>query len=67
MGYGMSIYNDNVYGINEIDIHDHADIIIKILKKILESCNNLNININIKRRSINLKKDDDWKEYINYN
>lgn len=55
MGYGMTIYTDNVYGINEIDIHDHVDI-IKILKKTLEICENLNINIDIKKGSINLKR-----------
>lgn len=56
MGYGMTIYTDNVYGINEINIHDHVDIIIKILKKTLEICENLNINIDIKNGSINLKR-----------
>lgn len=56
MGYGMTIYTDNVYGINEINIHDHVDIIIKILKKTLEICGNLNINIDIKNGSINLKR-----------
>lgn len=56
MGYGMSIYDDNVYAIKKIDIHDHADIIIKILKKTLEICKNLNINIDIKKGSINLKR-----------
>lgn len=55
MGYGMTIYTDNVYGIYEIDIHDHVDI-IKILKKTLEICENLNINIDIKKGSINLKR-----------
>lgn len=34
IGCGMTIYNDNVYGIkDDIDIRDHVDIIIKILKK----------------------------------
>lgn len=56
MEYGMTIYTDNIYGINEIDIHDHVDIIIKILKKTLEICENLNINIDIKKGSINLKR-----------
>lgn len=55
IGNEMSIYSDNVYGIKEIDIHAHVDI-IKILKKTLEICKNLNIYIDIKKGSINLKR-----------